>query len=67
MNKQHPELKDRKEKPAKHPHCASVIDRRAAVQHSVALCQAPYFDNVRGSDLSVPRDQFETLATKTAN
>lgn len=42
-------------------------DHRTAAKYSTALCRAPYFDTMRGSDLSVSRDQFKTHATKTAN
>lgn len=44
----------------------SLIDHRAAVQRSMPLCWAPYFDNVRGSDLSVSRDQFKNPCHKNS-
>lgn len=69
VNKPHNVLKSywRKKQAGQSFTVSFLIDHRAAVQHDIALRPAPSSDNVRGSDLSVSRDQFKTLTTKTAN
>lgn len=49
-------------------HCVASLSISEVQYNIMGQCvESLYFDNMRGSDLSVSRDQFKNLATKTAN